>query len=102
MSDRYPIADSVGPNEATTPETIRATFDLTLSGDPAEVAQAAEELIELLSAEGFIFDEDFTGLFGEGFALTGVRLHTAGAISTALRLVPAVNAYLIETNEELL
>lgn len=102
MSDRYPIADSVGPNEATTPETIRATFELTLSGDPAEVETAAEQLIELLAEEGFIYDEDFTGLFGEGFALTGLRLHTAGAISAALQLVPVVNCYLIETNEELL
>jgi hypothetical protein len=80
--------------------TARASFELRLTGEPADVERAATDLADRLAEAGYVFEEDFESLHGAGWAVVGLRLRTAGAVLAALDLVPHVGAYLVETHDE--
>ncbi len=76
----------------------RATFDLTLAGDPAAVAAAVEELAERLTEAGHFLDEGFDFLHNEQ-RCTGLRLYTAAAARCALERLPEIGAYMLDLDE---
>ncbi len=83
---------------------VRATFAVTFSGNGSEISKNANALSERLSEEGLIFDEDFTNMNvrrDEQWTTVGVRLHSLAAVEAAIRILPELDAYMIETNEEL-
>lgn len=66
---------------------MRATFQIKLAGEKAQVENAIDAIGDDLNKQGLMYDEDFEALLGQGGDPIGLILRT-------LRAVQAVTAYI--------
>ena len=79
---------------------MKATFTLQLSGDQPEVYDLVGRLGDLLTEQGYYFDEDYTALYGAEWAIVGVQFRTLDSLQAAIKLLPTLGVLTIPSTRD--